>query len=149
MTPSLAISLISLLIAISSIFYTYRFREKSIRKSVYDDFWFREVFFNPFNSSLREFSIKWRLFNIEQLEESEKAKEFRDDLSELYVGLQPLDIIDPQAKGDVEYILDEISEAPEQCDPSVFIEQCMLKIQSYLLETHSKMIKSGYQNKPK
>lgn len=145
MSSSLGVSLVSLVVAVSSIYYTFKFREKSIRKSVYDDFWFREVFFNPFNSSLRDFSIKWRLFNIKELEKTKQANKFRDELSELYVRLQPLDIIDPQAKYDVEQILDEVSEAPEHYDPSAFIENCIYKIQSNLLETHSQMIKSGYK----
>ena len=143
-------ALIALLAMSFNIFITLNHKKREIRKSVYDDLFFREIFLKPFNKSLNEFVNKWSNKAPTYKPEFTELEEIVSDAGKLQDLAQTFQIISEEKWETLLSYIDElpqmISDQPEE---EIQARNSLSKIHRLFLTTQEEMMNNNYEPKAK
>ena len=145
------IAIISAIIAIVSLLFNIKItkdhRQRDIRKSLYDDLLFREMFFRPFNTCLNEFIQKWSTVDKKNIDRNQ-IMEFITDLSKVRDMTHALNTLSGSANEKLQLLLDElelmIDNKPES---EIKAKASIINIYKHFLDIQEIMMKEHFNNK--
>lgn len=121
------------------------------RKSIYDDFWFREIFFKKLISELIDFRKKWdrrkcgKLTTLNKKEADKLIKEYLSDLAILRDIASSIEVLDPQSRGAIEAAIDMLDGMPYSNDPESLYSSALASIHMQAFKIHRDMEKNKYR----
>ena len=143
---------ITLLLTIGNTIYSINSSRFQSRKSVYDDFWFREIFYKPLYSGLIDFRKVWgrREFGIMQMEihngHDGLINKYLDDVARLRDLSVVIDVV-AQGKGqELESILDKFDEMLVEENYQEIYTEILNSINQKVFEIHELLKSSGYKS---
>ena len=137
--------IIAILSLASNLMITLAHKKRDIKKSLYDDLLFRDMFFKPFNENLNDFIQNWSAKENSTFDK-EEIEEFITDLSKVRDTTHSLQAISPSGYERLEYLLDGLEEMINP-DPEkeIYSKYVLYDIYKLLLDIQEVMIEKKFE----
>lgn len=142
------VSIFALIVSASNLFWTRRAFGINSRKSIYDDFWFREIFFKKLMSEIIDFRRKWTTKKCREMmdaAENDLLEDFLSDLATLRDIAASIEVLNKGAVQSFNEAIDKLEEIPTSDDPEIMYTEAVKAITSKAFEIHKSMEKSKYK----
>ena len=129
--------------------FTILHKNRDMRKSLYDDLLFREMFFKPFNSKLNSLLTEWSNFEKENIS-IEELEKFISEVSGLRDMTHPLEVLSPSTNGTLQILLDDLElllSIEDNPEDEVKAKLSISKIYQLLINLQQEMMNKGFKIK--
>jgi len=144
---SLVIASITLVVSLFNTWRMYQNFAYQNRKSIYDDFWFRDIFFKTLNTEIIKFRSKWSRVKLRESVDEEGSKlldEYFSDLASLRDIASVIRIVKTNAAIGFEDAFEMLENLPQDQDPEYQYGLFMSTIHQLSFQIHKSLENAKY-----